>query len=169
MQINSKLTGDLEKLSVKRFNETGARVCNVLFRAKIDKQHADTLLGVEFERIAFGGMEIGAEGQALFPCATITKPRLICESHTIRILGQDTVVIPEIPRITPCDQEQAVIVDFVFPVLVNDATAPLVADLATSVGDVVEVVFIAKQLELPGVRVLRQTKAFGNQVPAVIE
>lgn len=168
MKIESELQGDLEIKGIKKYGESKTRMATVLLKTKVHEQDAVEKFGEEFHRIAFGQMTV-EDGVTVFPWEQLTKPRLTCEDHLIKILGHEMRAVPEIPKIKPVENEAAVVVELVLPLPCDKPQAKMIGNLAVNCGEVVTAVFSPVQMSLPGTgpKVVRKKDGkFGNAIPA---
>jgi hypothetical protein len=172
MRIKGKVAGDMIFHGSKLYGETGTRMAKVTLAIKVKDKEAAKKFGADFERVAFGAMQVNDNKTVSFPCGVMTKPNLVVEMHDVSLFGHKLRVALEVPKITPCDDEQAVVVGLVMPLEVTELKKELFGELTCSSGDTIEVEFNPVQMELPGsdpgMTVKRKDGKFGNPQPQLV-
>jgi hypothetical protein len=173
MRIKGKVAGDLLFLGSKRYGETNTRMAKATLAVKVQEKEAAKKFGADFHRVAFGAMQVKEDKTVSFPCGVMTKPNLTMEMHEAKLFDHTFRVALEIPKITPCDDERAVVVSLVMPIEVTELKKEFFGELTCASGDVVEVEFNPVQMEIPGtdsgMTVKRKDGKFGNPTPQLVE
>lgn len=167
MKIEGAIAGDMIYHGSKLYGETGTRMAKVTLAVKVEEDTAKDKFGADFHRVAFGGMVVKKD-LVSFACAVITKPNLTLEMHEVDICGSKVKVAIEMPKITPVENEQAVIISLVLPIEVTALRKDFFGQLSLESGDVVECEFQPIQMQLPGtdgMTLKRKDGAFGNPQP----
>lgn len=152
MKINATLQGDF---GCKGIKATGshARVFLGTLQAKFSEAEVESIFGETFANLAFTGLDMDEDGDVTWGYKRCT-PDVKCEKHTIEINGiagnkrLSAAVIPEVTKIQPSVDGPQVQVTINLPIELNDKLK--LGELATAVGEVVEVAMEPQQRVLPG-------------------
>lgn len=171
MKINGKIAGDLEKLTVKPYKEAQTTIASFLYRVKVQEKEAKEVYGAELYRVAFGGMVKNEDKKTVsFPCESMT-PKLVVETHVLKMFGHEFKANPEVKKITPHKNEPHVVMDIVVEMPCDKKHVKILKDIILNVGEVVEINCEPCQMSLPlgdGAKVIKRDGAFGNPKPQVL-
>jgi len=176
MQINATFKADLASLSFKHNEGSGARTVAIGLKTKVPQEKAASLLGEEFEALAFGSMSIqeGADGEQSHNYGyDQIKPSGIFEGHSLAIgslKGLSTQ--PKIKTVTPAEDAATPTVIVNLECLIAYDNATTAGELATSLGKVVTVKLKPSQGQLFDGKAKARAPVvvkggFGNQQPTL--
>jgi len=157
MKLNGKLKAEVLQVLARKNKSNDGQHAEVLFVATLSRDEVKSILGEEFDALAFGAMVTRAladadgnkDGDELVHLADTVKPgrKLVMEMHVIKALGLNDKLQPEIKKIEPVQGAEEVKLTFAVGFPVNEESG-----LLANIGKTRTISFDPIQGTLPGMK-----------------
>ena len=148
MEIQGKVQCEIALKSAKLFPSTNTKMAVVRLSARLDKAGAKRVFGDAGELMFPSAGCLDDVGKYHHPYAHPT-PEVTIASHIVQLLDKKLTLCPELAGVTAVDEQEAVDVEIDLPIEITKSAKAWFGELATNVGESVEVEFAPQVLALP--------------------